>query len=509
MFSLTIWESSVQDYKTHYEAILLNFRPMLLRRRRLIFATVVVAAASAFLFYSAVGERYEAYALLRVGQGIKERAQTNGTNPFDGVDLSARIDSVARIGLTDHVIRQAAIQVGYDQFVQHKRPTLLGRLRQYLMLTVHAAPAGIGLGQWFVDNLFATRFAGVNSWPDAETINTLRSQISAKQEGRSDLLRISFRNADPDLAAAFANELASGLVANYADLVQVPGADTFFQQQTNRLEQEVEKAADALRAFSVSASIYAVGDQRTLLLKRANDLAAQLASTRGTIQEKAGQKQAIMEQLLILRPVYQSKSVTGIVKGLGGQDYNAQEPSALAGRESGYLSDSPPLLLVHAYQDNIASLMKVSADLNGSRKLEAIIANQIEQVNAELATLSSKEAEYDRLKRVLSRASAAAENYGTRTIEEQINSDIAKKAQLSSVRVVQTAEAPSAPVFPEIPQLVMLALIGGLLSGVALAIALDVAGARAPVRHGQDGYGQVVVGRMGKRGGDHLLHAAE
>jgi succinoglycan biosynthesis transport protein ExoP len=65
---------------------------------------------------------------------------------------------------------------------------------------------------------------------------------------------------------------------------------------------------------------------------------------------------------------------------------------------------------------------------------------ELDKINEELASLSSKEAEYDRLKRVLTRASAAADHYGSRVIEEQISQDIAKKTQLSSVRVIQRAE---------------------------------------------------------------------
>ena len=145
----------------------------------------------------------------------------------------------------------------------------------------------------------------------------LRDRVVAKQEGRSDLLKITFRHADPAIAASYLNELANALVAIQNTDVQMPGAQEFYQQQTKRLEEEAEIAATNLKTFSVEASIYSVDEQRALLLKRANDLAALISTTRGTMEERKGQKQAIVDQLQVLRPVSQSRTVSRMVKTLG------------------------------------------------------------------------------------------------------------------------------------------------------------------------------------------------
>lgn len=459
----------MQIIRSGYDQVLGNIMPLLGRRRHVIYAAVVAAAGAAFLFYAAVGERYEGYTLLRVGQGIKERAANS--SPFtDGIDLSIRIDSLARIATTDHVIRQAALQVGADRMRATKKKTLFyalidagaGTLRQF-------APTAVFFS--------ARRGADQAEVFDGTEIQALRDRISAKQEGRSDLLRISFRDVDASVAAAFINALANSLVSNYADLTQVPGAESFFRQQTQRLEAEAAKAAADLQAFSVSASIYAVADQRALLLRRVDELSAKLASTRASIEERNGQKQALTDQLMQLRPVAQSRTVTGIVRNLGGRDHRPDETTA---RETASaFEETPPVLLVRVYQDNMSALMKLSAELTGAVKMEKMLAAEIEHVNAELATLSAKEAEYNRLSRALARASAAAESYGSRMIEEQINADIKKQAQLSSVRIVQTAELPIRPVFPQIAHLVALALIGGLVFGTAISVMLERMQARA------------------------------
>jgi polysaccharide biosynthesis transport protein len=457
-----------------YDDLFTNILPILWRRRRLIYLAILLAAGVAFLVHSTVGERYEAYTLLRVGQGIKDRSAGTVSGPFgEGIDLVSRIDSLARLATTDHVIRAAATEVGFDRLFPRNETSWLATLRSSSTTWLtELLPAEY---HFLLGYFVPAQAQQLDSKKGQEALEALRTNISARQEGRSDLFRISFRFHDPAIAMEYVNALANALVAIQAELIQVPGADTFFQQQARRMEHESELAAAELQNFSVSASIYSVADQRGLLLKRANELSTQIATTRGSIEERRGQKQAIVDQLLILRPVTQSKTVTGIVNSLGSRDY---KPGSNAAGTLGGFEEAPPLLLVRVYQDAVATLMKTNSELNGLIKLEKLQGLELEQVNTELAALSSKESEYDRLKRVLTRASAAADHYGSRVIEEQINLDIAKRSQLSSVRVVQAADKPLAPVFPRAVHLIMLALMGGLALGSATILLPEFARVR-------------------------------
>jgi uncharacterized protein involved in exopolysaccharide biosynthesis len=447
--------------------ILANILPILWRRKGVLFASVFAMSAAAFAFYSVIGDRYEAYTLLRVGQGIKERA--GGNNPLgDGIDLTSRMDSISKIAVTDHVVRLATIQVGPDRLFDESHATLFSRFRQAIS-----------------EYLFQKRPPDVTE-SEGLTQSVLggpRGGISARQEGRSDILKISFRHPNRTVVADFANALSHSLIAVQGDLVQVPGADVFFQQQVKRLEEEAEKAAADLQKFSIEASIYSVAEQRALLLKRASELSTQIAATRGTIHDRKGQRQSIADQLLVMRPVTQSKTVVSIVNRLGGRD--DKDRNSLAHNSVGNVpgfEEQPPLLLVRVYQDAMASLLKINSDLNGSIHLEKLLEEELQNVNAQLADLSSKEAEYDRLKRVLTRASSAADQYGARMIEEQTSVDIAKRTQLSSVRLIQDAEKPTAPLFPRISHLVVLALFGGFAAGAAIAAMLEIAKLRQQKR---------------------------
>ena len=124
-----------------------------------------------------------------------------------------------------------------------------------------------------------------------------------------------------------------------------------------------------------------------------------------------------------------------------------------------------PLLLVRAYQEGLAGLMKLNAELSGSVQLEASFKDQIEKVNQELDTLADKQAKYEQLTRNVSVASASAEIFAKRTVEEEVSSNISA-ARMSNLRVVQPGARSNEPVFPKL--WVMLAI--GLGGGVALSV---------------------------------------
>jgi uncharacterized protein involved in exopolysaccharide biosynthesis len=452
------------DNYTHW---LRDLPPILWRRRRAIYVALVLTTAAGVLFYSTFGERYESYTLLRVGQGIKDRS--TGSILGEGPDMTSRIESLARIATTDQVIRLAASEVGFSLLFKKEGSNPFSTARAWLASGVHASPAQLDLRTSRTEANEVKDKADQTDDNDQKLIAKLRDLIVAKEEGRTDILRVSFRHPNRVIAAKFVNALANALIATQADLVQIPGAEVFFQQQTKRLEREAEKAATDLRNFSVRASIYSVEDQRKLLLQRADALDTKLASTRSSIEDWRGQKQAILDQLVTLRPVHQSRTVSAIVSNLRGPDYKTTTNAAGTVQSE----ETPPLLFIKVYQDTVAGLVKINTDLNGALNVEKALKVEIDKVNEELASLSSKQAEYDRLKRVLTRASAAADHYGSRVIEEQINQDIAKKTQLSSVRVVQPAEKSALPIFPRASQLVLLVLVSGIALGSVFAVMLE------------------------------------
>src|SRR5262249_1199304 len=138
------------------------------RLASLVFCAVFIASLLVSLF---VAPRYEATTLLLVGQAMKESEASN--NEFQ--DQTASLVQLAR---TDVVVLEAARKVG------------LSRLDPKL--------------GWNENDADGSRH-------DAEVaalLVHLGKSIAATVEPRSNLLRISYRNTDPMVAAEFVNRLA-------------------------------------------------------------------------------------------------------------------------------------------------------------------------------------------------------------------------------------------------------------------------------------------------------------
>ena len=114
----------------NYAHWLTDMLPILWRRRRAIYVALVLTSGAAFFFYSTVGERYESYTLLRVGHGIKDRS--TGGLLGEGPDLTSRIELLARIATTDHVIRLAASEVGFSRLFKKDEAGLTSAVREWL-----------------------------------------------------------------------------------------------------------------------------------------------------------------------------------------------------------------------------------------------------------------------------------------------------------------------------------------------------------------------------------------
>jgi polysaccharide biosynthesis transport protein len=392
------------------------------RRKIAALASFLVVVVSALSVYMLVGKRYEAEALLLVGNGIGAIGERSGLGSV--VDPTG-INSLARIAETEDVVRGAATKVGFERLfadldpAQRKEGTLLSMLRR--SMSVHA-------------------------------------------ERKSDVLKISFRHRDAVIAAEFVNALSDSLIVRHADLLSVPGS--VLDVQRKRLEEDVQQAASKLERLS---SIYSISEQRTLLLKQASELAGSIISTRGSIVDREAQKEVLTDHLLMLQPVTQSPFVSGIVRSLGTKKVRSGSRVESEQAEEQPLVASPPLLLVRTYQDAMASLFKINAELAGARNLETHLIAELQNVNKELAALSSKEAEYNRLNRELKLAVTAAESYAKRVIEEQINANFAN-SRVSSVRIAQLANTPEGPAFPQLTIFLVFGVVGGVV--LALAVAL-------------------------------------
>jgi uncharacterized protein involved in exopolysaccharide biosynthesis len=303
--------------------------------------------------------------------------------------------------------------------------------------------------------------------------------MTVRVEPNSNIITITFRDKNPEVAAEMANALAQSYLDQQSKLLDRRGLVDFLRAQTGRFEQEVAQSSAALEGFMNRERIYSIEEQRTLLLHRVSESNAGLSASRSSLAEKEGQKRELARQLALLDPVARSPFALGFIEKLGDGDADAGLAQALPLRGD----DTPPLLMIKVFQDAMASYRVLDAELGGLRDLAIQQATEAESINAELARVTTLQQEYERLRRNVELTTFNAETFAKRTVQEQIESDL-RAAKLSNVQIIQQAPVPLRASSPKGILYVGFGLAFGGMIGVtaALARATAVLNRRRPVR---------------------------
>jgi len=290
--------------------------------------------------------------------------------------------------------------------------------------------------------------------------------LAVHTETSSDVVRISYRNKDPIIAAEFANAVAQAFVDRQSLLYSRPGAVDLFMHEQKRFEDESKRASDELQKFETKTGFYSVQDQKELLLKRLNDLNTARALTNGLITQKSGQQIALAEALHKLAPVARSPYVSALVDNLsGGRGAGSQDSvGALLGQTA-----DPPQLLIKVYQDSMVTLFQINADLAGARNLERQQSAEIDSIRADLDKLAQYEQQFNFLTRGVAQATYNADVFAKRIVAEQINAELSA-AQIFSLKVIQKATVPLRPVSPNYPVMIFAIFMGSVLAGLGAAV---------------------------------------
>ena len=104
------------------------------------------------------------------------------------------------------------------------------------------------------------------STPDAKeaVIRKILSSLKVKEEGTSNLVRVTLAGPDPKLTAETANELAKQYMAEGQDarLSEATDTDNFLQQQLNATKAKLQSAEDALQQYAKDSGIVLTADNQ-------------------------------------------------------------------------------------------------------------------------------------------------------------------------------------------------------------------------------------------------------
>jgi uncharacterized protein involved in exopolysaccharide biosynthesis len=432
--------------------------------RKLTFVTffaLITVAAVAFGFLAT--PIFQSKAVVMISPA-RSQAQQQAVYPDT---LRYQINSQIYVIESEDVLRRAIAEIGVETLFPDDRSNSWHSAA--IVLSPWAAqliPENIQT--FFRDMAALTRSEEAGSEIDRALLQA-KKRLAVRAEKESQVLSLTFRHEDPDIAEKFLQLVVDGFLKRQADLTGNEVAPSFFRQQADHYRNDYKTASAKLSEFAQGHSTYSISQEIELALFRRDEAVAALAKTQASVAEKEAQAATLQNTLTQLRRrIALPTEVTGprYKPPAGRNDDALTDANKVPANES-------PLLLVRVFQETAQSLVNLNSSIVGLRALETAQNRSLAGVEKRLSELSSVQAEFGRLKSEVDQAAKILEAHVGRAAEAQMTADWDASEKLSSVKVVQSATRPVQPIFPPKPLVITLGAAIGLIGGAAASVALE------------------------------------
>lgn len=467
------------------------------RYKFLILIVFSFTALAAYATLSLLTEQYttEARLLVKLGrENIDPPPTVRNTVLTTGVrreEVASEIQILKSPDLAD----RAVDEIGLQAFRQvHKRPeSFIGQLKFY------AKAAARAVKDQYQEMLIAL---DLKKRLDErhKAILSVRDDVDVRVEKESDVIVISMRSPNPELARKIEEKLIELYFQRRTEVRQFRGVDTFLNKESETLKGQLASIELNRNAWMRDHGLSSSGDQKGLLLRQIRDLSTESNKTQRDLEAltrelnatrreldatpanlKASQQedpnplvQTLKEKVAALRGMrgnlltkYQEgsdpvKNIDEEIRKMG--DLLAKEKSTQAGAV---------IYHVNPLRQNLEkNIQDANIRLAGLRSKAAVEARQSAALEAELRSVSEAEAKlYD-----LERDRQIAERSYMEFLKRKQDADIATQldtSRISNVSVVSPPVASLQPVYPPKALAMGVALLMGLVLGIAFAMLLD------------------------------------
>lgn len=329
-------------------------------------------------------------------------------------------------------------------------------------------------------------------------VASVQNRLEVIAVPQTNVIRVSFRDRDPDWAAEFVNRLVSERIKRQTSLSQSKETAGFFEEQSRLLATRVHDAEVALQAFYDREGLLGGSEERDGLRERLQTVRASLATANTELAEAR------------VRVAYLGKALAEIPKAI--ESTAASSGSSSVSVENRVLELSLQRTeLLSRYTPQSAKIRDLDQQIEQARQLlqdeKKLIASvgtmpnptyqslemELLQARAQLAALEARAAklqEQDRdalseLRKVVDRsetmeqleldleqAKSAHRSYA-RKLETARLSNALDASEIMNISVIEEATTPPLPMESRKAPFVLGALLGGLLLGTGLAYARD------------------------------------
>jgi len=346
--------------------------------------------------------------------------------------------------------------------------TLLSYLSQYPQMTLETYRVQVTnphiLNQ-VIDELNLNR--------EEYSLNTLRNMINVEAIKDTNLIRISVKDKDPEMAARIANTLAP----KYVDFLsatlqeQMGKSAAYIQKQMQEEERNLEAATEELKNFlaqpqnvaelqkDIDAKLELITQFKTKLIEldvEEKALKASLESARASLAKEP--KYLELDKSILDDPV-----MAGLASGKTGDMSNAAGLTV----KSQEINENYTLLS--------AKVADLEVALAGIASQKTALASNIQKTQSELeqlqAALAKKQTEYNRLQQ---QYTIAQETYNT-FLQKYQEARITTSSKIgdANIMIVSPAIVPDSPVAPKKMLNMAIAMVLGLMLGVFVVFFMD------------------------------------
>lgn len=296
----------------------------------------------------------------------------------------------------------------------------------------------------------------------------------------SSVVEVAYTSSDPSWAQDFVNRLMRAYVERHGQMQRISEAEAFFAQQSELLRQKLVASEAELRSAREQAG--ALAGQQAEVHERLNEFSADLSRA----------KVARIEQEE--RVAYLERAFSG---AKGGRVATPElldlegKRAALVGK---YKPDSERARSIDGQIDRLrqamadygtvsaggdgtsgaaeTDLLAARASLAAVRAREAALAKLAEEYRRQVELVDAQSFDLSRIERQVKLDEEAYLSY-VRSAEESRLSNAMEQSKLLRLRIIEAAELPVQAVAPKKGRIVAVALVGGLIFSLGLALLRD------------------------------------
>ena len=308
--------------------------------------------------------------------------------------------------------------------------------------------------------------------------------------GESRVINVTFRSADPQLAARIPNGLTKAYVDQNIEARRQGSreASRWLNERLSELRGEVTSREGALQQYRERSDAVSLDDRQNIVVQKL----AQLNTAVTTARAERLDKEALYRQLVAIQTSGVPLDTFPAILGNGFIQGLKAELAALQ-REKGQLSEQlgdlhPDMIKVNGsieaaerrLNGEMAKVVEtVKNDYKAAQTREEGLRAALEDQKREVLQLNQKSIGYNALQRDATSTQQIFESVLQRVKE----TDISGQLQTNNARILDAAEVPRRPVWPRAQLNLILALLGGGLVGIGLAVSVESLNPRIASRY--------------------------